>query len=274
MEGPLRQRSFFVYLSGERPEVTTGKADLHVHTSASDGISDVRQVLASAQKAGINVLAITDHNLIHSATRAQALAGQYGLEVVVGEEVSTRDGHLLALFLRDRIPPKLSLSESIAAVHDQGGIAVIAHPYDPVSNGVLNPWRNNITEERLLALGFDAMEAFNACLVGKGPNQRARLLAERAGRAIVSGSDAHSAATVGLACTYFPGRSAADLKQAILTAETVPSGSTWTLRQYADLLRKRELRYAGVAASYAIGLCSGAAFAAALALRSGITRLF
>mgnify|MGYP005847499475 CR=1 FL=1 len=251
----------------------TGKADLHVHTSASDGVSGVREVLQAAQTAGIDVVAITDHNTIESAQEAQSLAPRFGVHVVIGEEISTKEGHLLALFLSERVPPNLRLHETIRVVQSQGGISIIAHPYDRISFGVLNPWRRRLDEASLLPMPFDGIEVFNACLVGQSQNRQALALGHRAARALVAGSDAHSAATVGAAYTLFPGRTAQALRRAILGSETEPAGGPWNLRQYLNLFGKRELRYAGVGASYAAGLCSAVAGAALLAVRSGITRL-
>ena len=246
---------------------------MHVHTNASDGVSDLRDVLASARQSQLDVVAITDHNTIRNAIAAKDMAHEYGLDVVVGEEITTRQGHLLALFIKDRVPPRQRMAETIAAVHAQGGLAVIPHPYDPISFGVLNPWRRSMDEDALLALDYDAMEVFNACIPVRQPNRRALELAARTDRATVAGSDAHSAATVATAQTLFPGHTAEDLREAILGGRTEAAGQSWSLAQYADLLRNREMRYAGVAASYAVALCGAAAMAAVLAVRSGLTRL-
>ena len=254
-------------------EAPTGKADLHVHTNASDGIADVRDVLESARQSQLDVLAITDHNTISSALVARTIAHEYNLDVVIGQEVSTRQGHLLALFIKERIPPNRPMAETIDAVHNQGGLVIVPHPYDPISFGVLNPWRRNMNENSLLKLDFDALEVFNACLPGQRPNRKAQLLATRTDKAQVGGSDSHSAATVAMAQTLFPGHTADDLHEAILSNQTEAIGQSWSLAQYINLLGKREMRYAGIAAGYALGLCGATAMAAALAMRSGITRL-
>jgi predicted metal-dependent phosphoesterase TrpH len=244
-----------------------------VHTNASDGVSDVRAVLSAARDSGLDVVALTDHNTIAKTVEAKSLESEYGLEIVVAEEISTSQGHCLAYFLTEVVRKGQTLAETIADVHAQGGIAMIAHPYDPISFGVLNPWRGSMTRDELLALPFDGMEVYNACLPSGKANLKACLLAQSAGRAITAGSDAHSAATVGLGVTEFPGKTAEDLRRAMLEGTTVPTGRPWTPRQYLALFGKRELRYAGVAASYALGVASASAFAAAIALRGGIVRL-
>ncbi len=111
----------------------TSKADLHLHTTWSDGTASVPQVLARAARAELRVIAITDHDTITGVVEARRLARDFGVEVVVGEEVSTREGHLLALFIETPVPPQRPAVETIAAVHAQGGLCVAPHPFDKVS---------------------------------------------------------------------------------------------------------------------------------------------
>lgn len=233
----------------------------------------MRAVLEAARDARIDVLAITDHNTIATAQEAKRIESSYGLEVVVGEEVSTSQGHCLAYFLTEAVRRGQTLAKTISDIHAQGGLAVIAHPYDPIAFGVLNWWRRKLTPEGLLELDFDGMEVYNACQVVPRANAKAVELAARRGTAVTAGSDAHSAATVGLAVTEFPGKTASDLRRALMQRTSLPTGRPWTLPLYLSLFGKRELRYASVAATYAVGLCSGAALAAALALRSGVLRI-
>ncbi|NLT42301.1 MAG: CehA/McbA family metallohydrolase [Anaerolineae bacterium] len=250
----------------------TGRADLHVHTTYSDGVSSVPEVLEAAVDAGLDAIAITDHDTIEGALEATVLGSAYRIETIVGAEITTREGHLLGLFLKRLVPAGLTLAESIAAVHEQGGVAVAAHPYDPICFGVLNPWRHILTEEQVLELPYDAMEVFNACLPVSLPNRQAVRLAARAGTGRVAGSDAHSADTVGLGVTEFPGTTAEELRAALHSRQTAPSGKYWTTRQYLSLFRQRELRTVGVAAGYAAGLAGAVVGVAAMAVRSGVGR--
>ncbi len=115
----------------ERP----GRADLHIHTLASDGTSSVAEILDRVEREGVlDVIAITDHERIDAALAARRIAEARGLRVrvVVGEEISTRGGHLLGLFLEAPVPALRSLAWTIAAVHEQGGLAIPAHPTRPV----------------------------------------------------------------------------------------------------------------------------------------------
>ena len=110
-----------------------GSADLHLHTMASDGTAPVLTMLERAEAAELDVIAITDHERIDAAVAAQRMARARGLrtEIVVGEEITTRNGHLIALGLTRRVAPWGSMRDSILRVHDQGGIAIVAHPLVP-----------------------------------------------------------------------------------------------------------------------------------------------
>jgi predicted metal-dependent phosphoesterase TrpH len=76
------------------------------------------------------VIATTDHDSIAGAKEAARLARQFGIDVIIGEEVSTADGHLLALFIDAFLPPRRPAAETIAAIHTQGGLAIAPHPFD------------------------------------------------------------------------------------------------------------------------------------------------
>src|SRR5579859_2048451 len=112
-----------------------GLADVHMHTTYSDGTGSVAEVLNFAEEhTSLDVIAITDHDTIEGALRARDLAAtrDYRFEIIVGEEISTREGHLLALFLREPVAPDQSIERSIELVHAQGGLAVVAHPFNRV----------------------------------------------------------------------------------------------------------------------------------------------
>ena len=111
-----------------------GRADLHIHTQASDGLDPITTILAFVeQSTDLDVIAITDHERIDAALAARTMARDLGhrAEVVVGEEVSTLGGHLLGLFLTERVRPLRSLRTTIAEIHEQGGLAIPAHPLVP-----------------------------------------------------------------------------------------------------------------------------------------------
>ncbi len=178
------------------------KADIHVHTTASDGHSSACEVLEAAREAGLAIVAITDHDTIDGALEARSYAERYGVEVIVGEEVSTSDGHLLALWIERRIAPGRPLAETIAEIHAQGGLAIIAHPFDWLVSSV-GDW---LPAQHSGAWPLDGVEVFNASLPLPGMNRRAAEATLIAGIAALGGSDSHHATTVGTGYTRFAGR--------------------------------------------------------------------
>jgi len=188
----------------------------------------VEEILAFVlEQTSLDVVAIADHERLDAALAARAMALARGLpvEVVVGEEVTTRGGHLLALFIEEPIPPLRSLRESIALVHEQGGLAVAAHPLFPYP--LCSPgW----LLRRLLAspdprIRPDAVEAFNPTTFGRAVHGRVVAFAAEHGLAVVGSSDAHQADHVGQGWTTFPGRTGSELREAILEHRTGWQGS-------------------------------------------------
>jgi predicted metal-dependent phosphoesterase TrpH len=208
------------------------KADLHIHTTASDGAATVPELLDHvAATSDLRVIAITDHDSIAGALQAVPLAPQFGLEVIVGEEVSTAEGHLLALFIDTALPPGRPAAETIAAIHAQGGLAIAPHPFD---RSVPSLGRTGLAHD---GWDFDAIEGFNAGVIWwqRGSNRTAQQVATRMRLPLVGGSDAHALATTGLGYTLFPGTSANDLYRAIQAQQTGWGGQYWRIGQYTEI---------------------------------------
>jgi predicted metal-dependent phosphoesterase TrpH len=213
------------------------KADLHVHTTHSDGHAGVEELLEhAASTTDLRVIAITDHDTIEGALAARSMAKEYGIEVVVGEEVTTANGELLALFVEERLPPGLDAAETIAAIHDQGGLAVAAHPYHWLvpSVGRHDLRRRSSGPEPEWPL--DAIEAFNAGLLVQGGNRLAAATAGALGLPVLGGSDSHHLGTIGYGYTLFPGRDAASLRAAIEAGRTVATGRRWGFLRTAEVI--------------------------------------
>src|SRR6478672_7775743 len=174
------------------------KADLHIHTTASDGTASVPELLEYvARMTDLRVIAITDHDSIAGAQEATRLARQFGIDVIVGEEVSTADGHLLALFIDTFLPPLRPAAETIAAIHAQGGLAITPHPFD---RSVPSLGRGGLQHA---GWDFDAIEGFNAGVIWsqRGCNRAAQRAAATMGLPTIGNSDAHTLATTGLGYT-------------------------------------------------------------------------
>ena len=214
-----------------------GIADLHLHTSFSDGWPSPEALVDHATLAtDLDLVAVTDHDTIEGALRAADHSARTGgVPVIVGEEVSSRQGHILGLFLERRVAPGLSAAATVDEIHRQGGIAIAAHPF----------WRTERMAERFRGpvhgvgwlaaeLDFDAIEVENST-PGLGlANLLARRLADGSGQAAVGGSDGHILEAVGKSATSFAGRTPAALRSAIERGATQPVSSRY---QVGALLR-------------------------------------
>jgi predicted metal-dependent phosphoesterase TrpH len=192
-----------------------------MHTTASDGWPSPHELVDHARVTGLDVIAVTDHDTIEGALRAcDHAAGRSKLQVVVGEEVSSREGHIVGLFIERRVRPGMSAAATVHAIHEQGGLAVAVHPF----------WRTQRRTRSGLVHGvgwlaaeldFDAIEVENATPGFYVFNQLARRLNMGLESAELGGSDAHILDAVGRAFTEFPGKTPKALRSAIEGATTV-----------------------------------------------------
>ena len=211
--------------AGERAFV-----DLHCHTRASfDSLASPSAVVRAAAARGLTHLAITDHDRIDGALEART-AAPAGLTVIVGEEIRTADGDLIAVFLERPIPPGLPAAEAIAAVREQGGLVGIPHPFDRF-RGSLGKGARAASLAALAPL-VDWVETHNARMVGAAGNDRAATFAIDHGLPGVAVSDAHTTPEVGVAYTILDGdpSTPAGLLAALASAETVPGRASYVMR--------------------------------------------
>jgi predicted metal-dependent phosphoesterase TrpH len=189
------------------------------------------------------VIAITDHNTIAGAMEAAVLAPAHAVEVIVGEEVTSREGHILGLFLTNRVRPWLSGGETVAAIHAQGGVAIAAHPFASRYEYKRGVGRVPMGVGMALdGIPFDGVEVVNSFPAFAWANRRARLIQRNSKLAALGGSDAHVVEAVGKGYTRFPGRTAAALASAIRDRRTSAHGSLYGPRlilAYTLLMRDR-----------------------------------
>ncbi|MDG5775917.1 PHP domain-containing protein [Haloarculaceae archaeon H-GB1-1] len=170
--------------------------ELHAHSAHSyDGRDPVELLLEQAAAVGLDALAITDHDEFEASKKAVELAPEYGLVGIPGMEVTTQAGHVLALGIEEAIPAGLSFEETVETIHDQGGIAVVPHPFQESRSGVVA----NISQEVLTIA--DAIEVYNSRLLTGRGNRKAKRFAEAKGMPMTAGSDAHISEMVGQAVT-------------------------------------------------------------------------
>ncbi|HPT74382.1 MAG TPA: PHP-associated domain-containing protein [Methanomassiliicoccaceae archaeon] len=206
-----------------------GKADIHVHTKYSglhrmavlrfpESVSSPEKVVVKAKEAGMDVVCITDHNSIRGAEVAQRASGCIkGIEVVKGEEITTSDGEVLALFIEEEIPPGLTAVETIRRIREQDGLAIAPHPFS-----LHCPCLKHLIDQ----LDLDGIEVLNGGHIDDYSNSEAERASMTGRWARLGGSDSHYLKTVGYAYTNFEGSTAEDLRRSILKKTTSAGGVT------------------------------------------------
>ncbi|PKO22466.1 MAG: phosphotransferase [Chloroflexi bacterium HGW-Chloroflexi-1] len=174
------------------------RVDLHTHTRfSSDSLTEPAALIARARRVGLDRVAVTDHNTIEGARAARQLAPDL---IIVGQEIDTAaGGELIAYFLQERVPPGLSLDETIRRLRAQGAVISISHPLDRLRGSALGE-----THTLEIIDQVDALEVFNARCLLATDNAHAAALAARHGKAITAGSDAHTLAELGHAYLSLP----------------------------------------------------------------------
>jgi hypothetical protein len=202
--------------------MSVARADPHCHTNASDGMVTPAELVDAAVKAGLDLIAVCDHDTMASVHETQARGEAAGLQVVAGQEVTTKgpaQTHILGWFLETPIVRGMSVEDTVAAIHAQGGLVIIPHPFMPVYFGSIQPGmlRRLLERERV-----DGIEMLSTVPVG---SMRRKLLnefyeanRERLGAAI-GASDCHfGARDLGRALTEYEG----DFRTAVMEAMTKP----------------------------------------------------
>ena len=166
------------------------RTEFHCHTLYSkDSLLPPRGLVEACRRKGIDRVIVTDHDNIRGGRAAQALDPE---RVIVGEEIMTTRGEILAAFVTDEIPPRLSPEETIRRLRDQGAFISVSHPFDA--------WRSGAWDEPdLLEIAplVDAIEVFNSRCVSPEYNRQAMAFAEQHHLAGTVGSDAHAAFELG-----------------------------------------------------------------------------
>ncbi|WP_254538262.1 CehA/McbA family metallohydrolase [Halomarina litorea] len=197
----------------------TVSVDMHVHSEGSYDAGDpVELLLEQAADIGLDAIVVTDHDSITESLRAARIAPEYDLVGIPGVEVSTAQGHLLAVGVEERPASYQPLDETVERVRDLGGAAVVPHPFQRTRHGVR---KRHIGD-------CDAVEVYNSWLFTGYRNRRARTFARARGYPDVAASDAHDAAFIGRAYTDI--ELDTDLSNGELTSEhvvrAIKNGST------------------------------------------------
>lgn len=212
------------------------RIDYHIHTTRSDGTASVDQVLEVANKKGLSAISITDHNDIRGAIEALRKARGSRLEVIIGEEISTTEGHIIGLFLIKKIERGFTPEQTIRQIHLQGGLAVVPHPF-PHYKGIGHASMQRIMKSSNPKDRPDAIEVRN----GFPPqlvfaDRLKKLNRNRWNLAEVGGSDSHSPGSIGCCWTEFDGATSLDFKKAIKNKKTNSFGHGWSVLETARAL--------------------------------------
>jgi predicted metal-dependent phosphoesterase TrpH len=183
--------------------------EFHCHTEYSkDSLTRIPALLKNCRRKAINRLVITDHNTIAGALRAKESDPEL---IIIGEEVMTRQGELLAAFVEEEIPAGLPALEAISQLRQQEAFISVSHPFDTLRKGHWKP--DDLLE--IIPL-VDAIETFNARCLWPAANWKAEAFARRHGLRATVGSDAHHLAEVGNAVLHLqPFEDAASLRLAL-----------------------------------------------------------
>lgn len=209
--------------------------DLHIHTRYSS-CSNLKpeNILRRAKEKGLDGIAVTDHNSIRGALETSALNKDRYFEVIIGEEIDTDKGEVLAYHIKEEIKPG-KFEKVVKEIKKQGGIAVIAHPY---AVGLIG--RKKATIDAVVK-DIDAIEGFNARSFFAFENIQAQIKAREMDLPMTAGSDAHFAFEIGRAYTEFEG----DLRKSLKEGKTKINGSILYAypARILTFFHKRILRY-------------------------------
>ena len=166
------------------------KADLHVHTTYSnDSLITPKDLIYYSKKSGLNAVAVTDHNYLDGAYK---IAEETDFLIIPGMEVSSSDGHIVALNVKELIPSGLNAAETVECIHNSGGVAIACHPFVLFKSGL----KESICDT------FDAIEIINArAFPFKRSVKKAFQTAERLNLSHVGGTDAHYGPQIGYGYT-------------------------------------------------------------------------
>ena len=217
-----------------------GRADVHLHTDEVDGMQSVAELLDYAEReTDLDIVAVTDHDEIRGAFKLRELAAQRQsrLGVITGTEVTTRHGHVLALYVERTFPMLKSIDATLAAIHEAGGIAIAPHPMSWLTTSIGERALRRIHDlgpaGKANGVYFDGIEMLNPSVAGRVAYRRAWDLNRiTLHYPVMAGSDAHASNLIGTAYTTFPGRTPGDFRSALIAGTTRAHGRFWTFGEH------------------------------------------
>ncbi len=197
-----------------------GKADLHIHSKFSDGAASIEEILDHVQtRTNLSVIAITDHDTIDGALLASSIVrhGNYRFEVIIGQEITSKHGDVIGLYLSKRVTPNQSFDQTVIDIIIQGGLVVIPHP---------NLVHFHVHPERIFQLlkknarAISGIELSSFIVFDQNDAAKWLSISKRFAISPIGASDSHQLSTIGRAVTYFAGQSASNLKTCLTQGKT------------------------------------------------------
>ncbi len=226
------------------------KADLHIHSTYSDGLDSIPQILDYVeQHTDLDVIAIADHDDVRGAHEMRELAARRNsrVQVIMATEITTRQGHLLALFVERDFPMLKSLRASMEMVYEAGGLVIAPHPLSWITASIREKTLLEVHKE----LPFHGVEAFNPTVAGRvGHGAITRLNQGQLQLPELGGSDAHALSMIALGYTYFPGTTIDDFRAALAARTTLAGGRFMNFRDHAEIAAPNMWRSMIVSPSY------------------------
>ncbi|HEX2909613.1 MAG TPA: CehA/McbA family metallohydrolase [Chloroflexia bacterium] len=221
----------------------SGKADLHIHTTASDGMGTVEEVLEHVEyHTDLDVIAISDHDEIRGAWAARELAAKrnYRFEIMMAQEITSRHGHILIYGVEEPFKMFQSLEKTVEWAHERGGIVIVPHPLSYMTLSVGEKKLRGLFDK---SMAVDAIEVLNPSIAGYVRRERvSEVNRDEWHLAEIGNSDAHFPRHIGTAYTTFEGHTAADLLKAIRERKTTAHGRYLTIKEQLQGAGKQNLR--------------------------------
>jgi predicted metal-dependent phosphoesterase TrpH len=229
-----------------------GKADLHIHTNEGDGLDSVRAIFEYVETStDLDVIAITEHEnlgVAHAARDLWAKRG-YRFDVVPGVEVTTLEGHVVALYLEEPVASLRRVEETLDAIHSQGGLAIVPHPLSWLTRSIGPGTLDRVAASRS-GIYFDAMELANPSPPARVSMAKARRLnSQRYHLPAVGSSDAHFRQAIGSGYTQFAGSTAQALRASLSVGNVTAHQRHFPSLSEAGLLRTLTLPLVGLRAT-------------------------
>jgi predicted metal-dependent phosphoesterase TrpH len=227
-----------------------GKADLHIHTSHGDGLDSIEAIFEHVEtQTDLDVIAITEHDHLETALAAREVwaRGDYRFDLVPGVEVTTLEGHVIALYVEEPLASLRPVEETIEAVRRQGGVCFVPHPMSWLTRSI-GP--GTMARVQAAGLRFDAIETASGSPPARVAHAKARRLnAARYHLPEVGASDAHFRQAIGAGYTRFAGTSASALRAAFYTGALAAEHKPYPSLREAGLLRTLSLPLVGLSAT-------------------------